>query len=72
MTEQLRLFLEPTYQQRKQARREHYAKNVHGWKQRPCSACNGSGRYDHHGSPPCSACAGSGKERYKPNPTTTP
>lgn len=28
-----------------------------------CVACNGSGRYDHNGSPACGACDGSGKER---------
>jgi DnaJ-class molecular chaperone len=55
-----------TYQERKKARREHYAKFVHGWKQIPCSACSGSGRYDHNGSPPCGACDGTGKERVSP------
>lgn len=53
-----------TYQERKQDRREHYAKHVHGWKMRPCGACAGSGRYDHNGSPPCGCCEGTGKERY--------
>lgn len=27
-----------------------------------CYACNGSGRYDHNGSPTCGACNGTGKE----------
>lgn len=27
-----------------------------------CSACNGSGRYDHNGSPKCSSCNGTGKD----------
>ena len=27
-----------------------------------CIACNGSGHYDHNGSPPCGACDGTGKE----------
>lgn len=27
-----------------------------------CIACNGSGRYDHHGSPKCNACNGTGKQ----------
>lgn len=27
-----------------------------------CYACNGTGRYDHNGSPVCGACNGSGKE----------
>lgn len=28
-----------------------------------CVGCNGSGRYDHNGSPACGSCEGSGKER---------
>ena len=28
-----------------------------------CMACNGSGYYDHNGSPKCSACGGKGKVR---------
>lgn len=28
-----------------------------------CLACNGSGRYDHNGSPTCGCCGGTGKER---------
>lgn len=27
-----------------------------------CSACSGSGRYDHNGSPKCGACEGTGKD----------
>lgn len=50
---------------RKAERTEHFKKYVAGWKLRPCSACNGSGRYDHNGSPPCGACEGTGKERYQ-------
>jgi len=56
--------------ERKQARKEWYEKYVKGWKLRPCTACNGSGYYDHsfHGrTPKCSSCEGTGKERYKPN-----
>ncbi len=55
-----------TFQERKQRRTEDYLKNHYGWKLRKCVACNGSGRYDHAGSPPCWSCDGSGKERYKP------
>lgn len=55
-----------TYAERKQARKEHFEKNVNGWNTRPCGACAGSGRYDHNGSPKCGACNGTGKERYKP------
>lgn len=28
-----------------------------------CTACGGSGRYDHNGSPKCGACGGTGKIR---------
>ena len=52
--------------ERKAARKAYYERFVFGWKYRPCTACNGSGRYDHHGAPPCAACNGTGRERYKP------
>lgn len=32
-------------------------------KPKPCLACNGSGRYDHNGSPKCGACNGTGKDK---------
>lgn len=32
-------------------------------KPRPCIACNGTGRYDHNGSPKCGACDGTGREQ---------
>lgn len=54
-----------SFHERKQWRTEYYFKYVHGWKQRPCTACNGSGRYDNDGSPPCGACDGTGKEQYR-------
>ena len=56
-----------TYEERTAKRKERYEKEVKGWKQRPCGACNGSGKYDNHGSPPCGACNGTGRERYKPD-----
>jgi len=62
------------YQLRKQARVDHYKNNIEGWKQRDCTACNGSGYYDHNGNPYCGACDGTGKETYKPeikNPELT-
>lgn len=59
------------YQKRKQARKEHYLKYVYGWRLQTCVACNGSGYYDHNGSPPCGSCGGSGKERY-PGPKAHP
>ena len=56
-----------TYYERKAERAAYYQKHVFGWKQRTCSACNGSGRYDHNRSPWCEACNGTGRERYKPS-----
>lgn len=54
-----------TFQERKAERKEHFEKYVKGWKLVPCTACNGSGRYDHNGSPKCSSCNGTGKERVR-------
>ena len=54
------------FKDRKQERTDYFEKNIKGWKLRLCSACNGSGFYDHNGSPKCGACEGTGKERYKP------
>lgn len=57
------------FQERKNKRKEHFEKNVKGWKERPCLACNGSGYYDHFlngKTPKCGACNGTGKETYKP------
>ncbi len=54
--------LYPTYQDRKDQRRADFMK-VAGKKLVTCTACSGSGRYDHNGSPRCSACGGTGKER---------
>lgn len=58
------------YQDRKKARVEQYNRNILGWTTRPCTACSGSGRYDHNGSPKCGACNGTGKEKYKPTKET--
>jgi len=30
-----------------------------------CSACSGSGYYDHNGSPPCGACNGKGQVKRR-------
>lgn len=54
------------FRERKQKRTENYEKNIKGWKLRPCTACNGTGYYDHNGSPKCGACRGTGLERYRP------
>ncbi len=45
---------------------DYYQRFIYGWKLVKCTACNGSGHYDHHGAPKCGACAGSGKTREKP------
>lgn len=55
-----------TYRERKEFRKEYYLKFVCGWKQIKCVACNGSGVYDHDGSPSCECCEGTGKERVPP------
>lgn len=49
-----------TYQSRKLARTLAFAKHL-GAGKIVCTACNGSGRYDHTGSPSCSSCGGTGK-----------
>jgi hypothetical protein len=48
------------YQRRKQERRERFAAE-YGVKMKPCTACNGSGHYDHNGAPKCYVCEGTGK-----------
>lgn len=60
------------FHERKAQRTAYYTRFVHGWKQRPCGACMGSGRYDSTGSPRCGACDGTGKELYKAKPTNPP
>jgi DnaJ-class molecular chaperone len=57
---------EKSFHQRKRERKEYRAGYVWGWKERPCTACNGSGYYDVWGSPYCAACDGTGKEKYNP------
>jgi uncharacterized protein YbbK (DUF523 family) len=54
-----------TFRARKADRSAYFWKFVYGWKLRKCSACNGSGYYDHNGSPPCGSCEGSCRERYR-------
>ena len=58
------------FHERKRKRTEHFERFVKGWKLRPCTACNGSGYYDHNGSPKCSSCNGIGKERFLPKTST--
>lgn len=52
-----------TYADRKAARRVHFERFQKGRKMVVCCACNGSGYYDHHGSPRCGSCGGTGKVR---------
>lgn len=54
------------FKERKALRKAHNEANVYGWKMIKCGACNGSGYYDHNGSPPCGMCEGSGRVRISP------
>jgi DnaJ-class molecular chaperone len=58
----LSLLSSPDYRVRKEARRQQFAENF-GKKSVVCTACNGSGRYDHNGSPRCGQCNGTGKTK---------
>ena len=60
-----------TFKERKAARKVIYEASL-GWKKRRCTACGGTGHYDHHGSPKCDSCNGTGKERYMPPREPTP
>ncbi len=62
-----------TYQDRKAERTARYHRE-HGLKLITCTACNGSGIYDNHGTPPCGCCGGTGKVRERPPspPVTKP
>ena len=54
------------FKERKLARTERYLKYEYKKKLKPCTACNGSGYYDHcfNGRiPKCGSCNGTGKER---------
>jgi DnaJ-class molecular chaperone len=53
------------FHERKAERTDWYKKYIHGWRLQTCGACNGSGRYDHNGSPRCGCCNGTGKERVR-------
>lgn len=60
-----------TFHERKAERTEYYEKYIKGWKLHKCLACDGSGYYDHNGSPPCGACDGTGKTREAPRSVET-
>lgn len=53
------------FRERKAWRTRYYFLFVYKWKERACTACNGSGKYDNDGSPNCSSCNGTGREKYK-------
>ena len=53
------------FRERKQRRAEYYEQHIKGKKQSICGCCNGSGYYDHSGSPKCGNCNGTGKETGK-------
>jgi DnaJ-class molecular chaperone len=55
-----------TWLERKEERRREAAK-YHGVKMEVCTACSGSGYYDHNGSPACGSCNGRGKRLGRPN-----
>lgn len=50
------------YDKRKLERTKRFEQQK-GKKLIPCVACNGSGYYDHNGSPKCGCCNGTGKTR---------
>nr|WP_250808454.1 hypothetical protein [Neorhizobium tomejilense] len=51
-----------TWLERKEDRRREHVR-YHGVKCETCVACNGSGVYDHNGTPPCASCEGTGRVR---------
>lgn len=53
-----------SFWERKLQRSLYFYTFVYGWKQKDCSACNGSGYYDVFNSPKCGACNGTRKELY--------
>lgn len=52
------------YRLRKLERTRDY-EALKGLKMVDCTACSGSGHYDHGGSPACSSCGGRGKVRER-------
>jgi DnaJ-class molecular chaperone len=52
------------YQIRKLERKKRFEAE-YGRKLVTCTACIGSGRYDHNGTPPCGSCNGIGKVRER-------
>lgn len=56
-----------TWQERKRERSIKYWRR-HGVGEETCTACSGSGYYDHNGSPACGGCEGTGRRRGRLNP----
>lgn len=54
-----------SFYRHKAFRTEMFLSFKFGHKKTQCTACNGSGRYDHNGSPSCASCDGTGAETYK-------
>jgi len=54
-----------SFHERKAYRTDRYYRFRYGWRLRTCTACSGSGKYDHNNSPDCQGCGGTGKERYQ-------
>jgi len=53
------------FKARKESRTKLYFSSHYKNKLVLCSSCNGSGYYDHNGSPKCGACEGTGKVRKR-------
>jgi len=60
------------YWRQKLCRTLYFLRFEYGHVQRRCTACNGSGYYDHNGSPDCGCCDGSGKESVPGPKSLTP
>lgn len=60
MTRLLQDYHKSDWEIRKEARRKEFQRRYR-IKQVTCTACSGSGRYDHNGSPKCGCCNGTGK-----------
>lgn len=58
--------MNPTFRERKAQRTEYFNLFIKHWVLETCTACNGSGYYDHNDNPPCAACDGTGKSWTKP------
>jgi DnaJ-class molecular chaperone with C-terminal Zn finger domain len=56
-----------TWKERKELRTADYWRRW-GAKQIPCTACSGSGHYDHDGAPSCGSCDGKGYELGQARP----